>query len=122
MRQADLSLNAQNHRLVSLDTLRGFNFIWILGGEGAVLALAEMSKDKGPVISTIGNILRTQMTHADWEGFRFYDFIFPLFIFIVGVSIVLSLPRVVEREGLAQAYWHVLRRSLLLYGLGLIYY
>jgi predicted acyltransferase len=122
MRQIDLPLQVQNYRLVSLDALRGFNFVWILGGDGAVLALAEMSKGKGSVIGTIGDVLRTQMTHADWEGLRFYDLIFPLFIFIMGVSIVLSLPRVVEREGLAQAYWHVLRRSLLLYGLGLVYY
>ena len=59
---------------------------------------------------------------SPWEGFRFYDFIFPLFIFITGVAIVLSLPRLVEREGKAHAHWRVLRRALLLYGLGLIYY
>ena len=47
---------------------------------------------------------------------------FPLFIFIMGVAIVLSLPRLVEREGRAKAHWRVLRRALLLYGLGLIYY
>ena len=57
-----------------------------------------------------------------WEGFRFYDFIFPLFIFVTGVSIVLALPRLVEREGRALAHLRVLRRALLLYGLGLIFY
>jgi predicted acyltransferase len=35
---------------------------------------------------------------------------------------VLSLPRLVEREGKARAHIRVLRRALLLYGLGLIYY
>ena len=57
-----------------------------------------------------------------WEGLTFYDFIFPLFIFITGVSIVFSLSRLVERQGLWPAHVRVLRRSLLLYGLGLIYY
>ena len=62
------------------------------------------------------------MTHVAWEGFRFYDFIFPLFIFVNGVAIVLSLPRLVERDGKARAYIRVFRRALILYGLGLIVY
>ncbi|MGA8356089.1 MAG: hypothetical protein WB772_01920, partial [Xanthobacteraceae bacterium] len=48
--------------------------------------------------------------------------IFPLFVFLTGVSIVLSLPRLVEREGRAKAHLRVLRRSLLLYLLGVIAY
>jgi predicted acyltransferase len=55
-----------------------------------------------------------------WEGLHLYDVIFPLFIFITGVSIVLSLPGLAEREGKAKAHLRVLHRSLLLYGLGLI--
>ena len=66
--------------------------------------------------------LGTQFEHIDWEGVHFYDLIFPLFIFLTGVSIVLSLPRLVEREGLAKATFASLRRSLLLYVMGLIAY
>jgi len=109
-------------RIASVDALRGFNIFWILGGDGAILALDEMSRGKGPIVSGIGHFLGTQLTHVPWEGFRFFDFIFPLFIFITGVSIVLSLPRLVEREGMWRAHIRVLQRSLLLYGLGLIYY
>ena len=116
------ALAQQTQRVVSLDALRGFNFIWILGGDGAMWALADMTRDKGPVLRTVGGFLGEQLTHVPWEGFRFYDFIFPLFIFITGVAIVLSLPRLVEREGIASAHWRVLRRALLLYGLGLFYY
>ena len=94
----------------------------MLGGDGAIWALADMCAGKGPVVSGIGHFLGLQLHHVAWEGFRFYDFIFPLFIFITGVSIVLALPRLVEREGRAQAHLRVLRRALLLYGLGLIYY
>jgi predicted acyltransferase len=113
---------APTRRIASVDALRGFNIFWILGGDGAIWALADMTAGKGPVISGIGHFLGTQLHHVAWEGFRFYDFIFPLFIFITGVSIVLSLPRLVEREGRWSAHVRVLRRSLLLYGLGLIYY
>lgn len=123
MRYVEVPLAVQaTRRVVSLDALRGFNFIWILGGEGAILALAEMSKGKDSAVGAVGSFLGTQMTHVAWEGFRFYDLIFPLFIFIMGVAIALSLPRLVEREGKASTHWRVLRRALLLYVLGLIYY
>jgi predicted acyltransferase len=60
--------------------------------------------------------------HVEWEGFTFYDFLFPLFVFVTGVSIVFSLPRLVERHGKWAAHERVLRRSILLVVLGLIYY
>jgi predicted acyltransferase len=122
MRYVEVPLDLQTRRVVSLDALRGFNFIWILGGEGVVLALADMSRDKSGVLGAVGGFLHTQITHAAWEGFTFYDLIFPLFIFITGVAITLSLPRLIEREGRREAHLRILRRALLLYGLGVIYY
>lgn len=122
MRPAEASLQARTHRIVSIDALRGFNIFWILGADGAILALAAMTRGKGSVLDAIGSLLETQMTHVAWEGFRFYDFIFPLFIFVTGVSIVLSLTRMVAREGKARAHGRVLRRFLLLDVMGLIYY
>lgn len=122
MRPAEASLQARTYRIVSIDALRGFNIFWILGADGAILALAAMTRGKGSVLDAIGSLLETQMTHVAWEGFRFYDFIFPLFIFVTGVSIVLSMTRMVAREGKARAHGRVLRRFLLLYVMGLIYY
>jgi len=122
MRYAEIPAALQTRRVMSVDALRGFSIFWIIGADGAILALERMLRDKGPVRSSVGTFLGTQMTHADWEGFRFYDFIFPLFIFVTGVSIVLALPRFVEREGTAKAHLHVLRRALVLYMLGVIYY
>ena len=81
-----------------------------------------MSQGKGTVVSATGSFIGDQFTHVDWEGLRFYDFIFPLFIFITGVSIVLSLPRLVAREGKTKAHLRVLRRSLLLYVMGVVAY
>ncbi len=122
MRYVEVPLDLQARRVASIDALRGFNFIWILGGEGLVLALAEMCRDKGAALGSVGTLLQTQIAHAPWEGFTFYDFVFPLFIFITGVAITLSLPRLVEREGRAAAHVRIVRRALVLYGLGLIYY
>ncbi len=118
----DLARISPARRVASVDALRGFNIFWILGADNAILSLAEMSRGKGSVISAVGSFLGAQFTHVAWEGFRFYDFIFPLFIFITGVSIVLSLPGLAEREGKARAHLRVLRRAAVLYGLGLIYY
>jgi predicted acyltransferase len=120
--EAPISPVHSSQRVVSVDALRGFDIFWILGGDGAIWALDEMTRDKGPVIGTIGHALSYQMEHASWDGFRFYDFIFPLFIFVTGVAIVFSLPPLVEKQGLRSAYIRIIRRSLILYGLGLIYY
>ena len=122
MRYADVPVALQTRRVLSVDAVRGFSIFWIIGADGAVIALERMLRDKGPALGSVGEFLGTQITHADWEGFRFYDFIFPLFIFITGVSIVLALPRLVEGEGKAKAHLHVLRRALFLYVLGVIYY
>jgi predicted acyltransferase len=109
-------------RVASLDALRGFNIFWILGADAAAWALRDMAQNQGPILRAAGKFVGDQFDHAAWEGFRFYDFIFPLFIFVIGVSIVYSLTRIIEREGKAAAYWRVLRRSLLLFVLGILFY
>jgi predicted acyltransferase len=122
MRYVDLPSVLQPPRVVSVDALRGINMFWIMGFDGAMGALAQMSDGKRPAVQAAGSFLGTQFEHVAWDGLRFYDLIFPLFVFLTGVSIVLSLPRLVEREGLAKAHLRVFRRSLLLYAMGLIAY
>jgi len=113
---------AKVQRVIAVDALRGFSIFWILGGDGLAWSLRQITADKGEFISTIGALVARQFSHVAWEGFRFYDFIFPLFVFTTGVAIVLSLPRLVEREGKSAAHRRVLRRFLLLFALGVIYY
>src|SRR5262245_17871172 len=103
-------------RLVSVDALRGFDMFWIMGADSLGHALAHMSG--GPVLQVIG----TQLDHVAWEGFRFYDLIFPLFVFIVGVSLVFSLTKIIELSGKDAALVRVLRRAVVLYLIGLFYY
>ena len=102
-------------RLMSLDALRGFDMFWILGADSLVYALHEMSQ------TAPTKFLATQLDHAEWEGFHFYDLIFPLFVFMMGVSTVFSLTKIIEREGRAAAVKRVLKRGVLLFIVGLIY-
>jgi predicted acyltransferase len=102
-------------RLVSLDVLRGFDMFWIVGGASLVTALG--SAEDGSVLAR----LRGQLHHVDWDGFRFYDMIFPLFVFIAGVSMVFSLSKAKENGGRAQALRRVVGRGLLLYLVGVFY-
>ena len=123
MRYVDVKpLLSKAERVVSVDALRGFNFVWILCGDSAVLALADVLHNQGGFLASLGDALGTQMSHVEWEGFRFYDFIFPLFVYITGVGIVLSLPALVASQGPGAAYLRILRRAVILYVLGLIYY
>ena len=48
--------------------------------------------------------LATQLEHVSWEGCRFYDLIFPTFVFLAGVSAVFSLSRVREENGKDAAF------------------
>jgi predicted acyltransferase len=106
---------ASSQRLMSLDALRGFDMFWIIGADSLVRGLRSVS-DTG-----FTGALARQLEHAHWEGFRFYDLIFPLFVFIVGVALVYSLTRTIAQAGRAQALRRVFVRSALLFALGLFY-
>lgn len=102
-------------RLMSLDALRGFDMLWIIGGEMVVRNLANASDWK------FLNALSVQMTHETWEGFHFYDLIMPLFLFMVGMSIPFSYRK---RLSLGQSrnriYLHTLQRAIILFILGMV--
>jgi len=72
-------MNENNERLMSLDALRGADMLCIMGFSGAVMALCAWLGAKDCWIAT-------QMTHVAWHGFRQHDTIFPLFLFLAGVS------------------------------------
>ena len=96
-------------RVISIDALRGFDMFWIAGGEGVVGALNSASQ------SPTMDFFTRQLHHVRWQGFVFYDLIFPLFVFLVGMSIVFSLDRIIEKEGLRAAHMRIVRRFGLLY-------
>ncbi|HEX5218477.1 MAG TPA: DUF5009 domain-containing protein [Verrucomicrobiae bacterium] len=106
---------AASQRLMSLDALRGFDMFWIIGADSLVYALNRMSQS-GPT-----KFLANQLDHAEWQGFRFYDLIFPLFVFMVGASIVFSLNKIIAESGRVGAIGRVVKRGILLFVIGIIY-
>ncbi len=103
-------------RLVSLDVLRGFDMFWILGMEEVGAALFKASN------APWSRCVAEQLDHAAWAGFRFLDLIFPLFVFIAGVSLVYSTDKNVAVSGRRGTVIKLLKRALLLYVLGLLCY
>jgi predicted acyltransferase len=100
-------------RLLSLDALRGFDMFWIVGAEDIVHALGKISQ-RGPV-----RFLSDQLQHKAWEGVAFYDLIFPLFVYIVGVSwfsLSRSLRTLAELRRCV-----ILKRGILLFLIGICY-
>lgn len=116
METSSANSSAPSERLVSLDALRGFDMFWIIGVDAMFATLHNMSGNK------VIQFLAYQLAHSEWDGFRFYDLIFPLFVFIVGVSLVFSLSKTIEKVGRGEAIKRIFRRSLLLYALGVFYY
>jgi predicted acyltransferase len=107
---------APARRLLSLDALRGFDMMWIVGADAFGTAFAHLNGGRA------SRLLATQLDHVDWVGFHFYDLIFPLFVFMIGVAITFSLGRLITTEGRAGALRRVFRRAALMYLLGLFYY
>lgn len=91
-------------RLVSLDVFRG-------------ITIAGMVLVNNP--GTWSNIY-WPLEHAEWNGWTPTDLVFPFFLFIVGVSITLAFARRVEEGSVKRdLYLRVLKRSAIIFGLGL---
>ena len=102
-------------RLISIDALRGFDMFFIIGGERILASLHDVFGR--PETEWI----RTQLTHVKWEGFRFEDLIMPLFLFIVGVVMPYSFDKRLNADhGKMRLYLHVLKRTAILFVLGMI--
>ena len=102
-------------RLLSIDALRGFDMLLISGG-GTFLVLLENNTGLAWIDWIAG-----QLKHPAWNGFTFYDFIFPLFLFIAGVSMAFSLNKGIA-TGLSKAelYKKAFWRMLILVILGIL--
>ena len=104
-----------SQRLFSLDALRGFDMFWIMGAEGIFHRLADATG------SPLMQSLSFQFTHPDWHGFRIYDLIFPLFLFMAGVATPYSIGKELERgKRKQQILLRVIRRGLVLVFFGII--
>ena len=105
----------KSERLLSLDALRGFDLFWIVGGHGILVALFKLTE-----WGWLGAI-DAQLKHVDWNGFQAYDLIFPLFLFMAGVSTPYSLTRRLAEGARSEVIRKVIQRGLILVLLGIIY-
>ena len=104
-------------RLHSLDALRGFDMFWIIGGGAFFAALAEATE-----WGWLDGFAQQVHHHSKWSGLRFYDLVFPLFMFISGVAIPYATAakrkKGATRFGLL---WKAFRRMVLLVLFGIVY-
>lgn len=139
--------NAPKHtatsRLLSLDALRGFDMFWIISGEEIFKGFANAIKTEHQLLQDPANwqisispdlsiwekfwiVCSNQFHHTVWNGFTFYDLIFPLFIFIAGISMDLSYSKQLiaapDRVALNKRnrYASLIRRTVLLILLGMV--
>lgn len=117
--------NTTNGRLISLDVLRGFVMFWIMSGEHIIHALAKAA----PIPVFIW--MSSQLHHAEWNGITFYDMIFPVFLFVAGVSMPYSFEKKMSLAGVKtpnelpskekqRIYLSMLRRTCILLILGFV--
>jgi predicted acyltransferase len=102
-------------RLLSVDALRGFDMFWIIGGQKIFRSLDDVFHT--PTTQWIS----TQLDHAEWFGFTFYDIIMPLFLYLVGISMVFSVKKRLSLDPSREKLWkHILTRVFWLWILGMM--
>ncbi len=94
-----------HHHLESLDAFRGLTIA------GMILVNNPGSWDS----------VYTPLVHADWNGCTLADLVYPFFLVILGVALPFALAR--RRESgheLGRVHARIVRRSILLFALGLV--
>ena len=102
-------------RVTSVDALRGFDMFWIIGGDIGFQSLDKVFHNR------ISGFIKVQFDHVDWLGFHFEDIIMPLFLFLVGLSMVYSFrKRLCNAPSDKQIWIHTIKRIVILWILGMI--
>jgi predicted acyltransferase len=102
-------------RLLSLDGLRGFDMFWIIGGQEMVRSLAKVWPGR------FSDAMVQQFEHVPWVGLHFFDVIWTLFMFMVGISLCFSIAkRRRTRDSDCSIVYHAIQRALILFALGMI--
>ncbi len=105
----------KNDRLLSLDVLRGIDLFMLV-------ALQPVLRSALLVINneTLNSTLLAQLDHAPWEGFRAWDLVMPLFLFMSGVTMPFSLPKYLKQNNNTKVWARVLKRFIILFALGIL--
>ena len=90
--------------------------MFIMGFAGIITAICHLFPDGD------SSWLCQQMHHVPWDGLRHHDTIFPLFLFIAGISFPFSYAKQLDKGATrGQVYAKIFKRGFLLVLLGLIY-
>ena len=111
--------NDNHARLASIDALRGFTMLFIMGGAPLVVALCKILPAQ---LTGFSEFMISQMNHVKWNGLAFEDMIFPIFLFLAGVSFTFSCAKSLEK-GYTKSKIALIafKRMVVLIILGLIY-
>ena len=103
--------------MLSLDALRGFDMLFIMGLADLIQAISRLWPD-----AETAKWMTRQMEHVEWNGWVHHDTIFPLFLFIAGISFPFSLAKQrASKHTEKQIALRVVKRGLILVLLGMIY-
>lgn len=100
---ATATVTATTQRLLSLDVFRGLTIVGMI------------------IVNDAGdwNHIYTPLHHADWHGITATDLVFPFFLFIVGVSIVLAYTKRLDSNTAKSSLTSkILSRTAIIFGLG----
>ena len=107
--------NVSSERILSVDALRGFDMFWIIGGREIFRSLDKVFNN------SYTQFIKDELKHAEWLGFTFYDIIMPLFLFLVGISMVYSYRKRLSKEPSKSKLWkHIIIRFAWLWVLGMV--
>ena len=99
-------------RLASLDILRGFDLFLLVFFQPVFMSLARKLD-----VPWLEGVMR-QFEHVPWEGFRVWDLIMPLFMFMAGASMPFSFAKFGDDK--RAAYLRIARRVVLLFIFGMV--
>lgn len=106
--------SAPKQRLASLDVLRGFDLFLLVFFQPVLVELGNHLD-----VSWLKPILY-QFDHALWLGFRFWDLVMPLFLFMTGASMPFSMDRFQVQADKRMAHRKIFRRFIILFMLGMV--
>ena len=101
-------------RLQSLDILRGFDLFMLVFFEPVLRSLLRTMN------LPFGQAILYHFQHESWIGFRAWDLVMPLFLFMAGVSMPFSLSKYRQMADKSAIYKRILKRVLLLFVFGAI--
>ena len=106
----------EKKRLLSIDTFRGMDMLLIMGLSTLLVSLCRLFPGGSDFW------LARQMSHVEWNGLAIMDMVFPVFLFIAGLSFPFSYASQVEK---GRTSWQIHRkifvRCLVLIALGIVY-